>query len=129
MCGRFIVFIDTAINLYLYFIVVACILSLIPNINPNYPLFNYIFRFAGFYLIPPVFGFSFSPMIIMIAIVLVSMGLNKLYNKYFLEEPPVYIISAEEFLKKINEHPLDNSEISEDNTADNNEISDKEKEE
>lgn len=124
--GKLIIFIDRVINLYLYFIVCACILSLVPNINPNYPLFHYIFKCAGFYLIPPVFGFSFSPMVLMITIVLVSIGLHKLYDKYFNNEPPVYIMSAEEFFEKMKKQEVANFDGSGDNTADKEENSDKE---
>ena len=56
--AKFLIYIIRILNLYLYFVVGACLLSLVPNINPNYPLFHYIFKFAGFYLIPPVFGVS-----------------------------------------------------------------------
>lgn len=99
---KLVIFTDRLVNLYLYYIVGACILALVPNINPNYPLFHYIFKFAGFYLIPPVFGFSFSPMALMIVLVLVSLGLRKLYHHFFYMEPQVYVMSAEEFFDKVN---------------------------
>ena len=124
--GKLIIFTDRLINLYLYFIICACFLSLVPNINPNYPLFSYIFKFAGFYLIPPVFGFSFSPMAIMICIVFISLGLHKLYNKYFKPEESVYIIPAEEFLKTIKSQELEINKTLEDNTSEKDESSEKE---
>ena len=124
--GGFIIFVNNAVCLYLYFIVGACLLSLVPNINPNYPLFHYIFKFAGFYLIPPVLGFSFSPMVIMISLVLISMGLQKVYNKYFSEEQEVYVIPAEEIFKQIKDEELEINKISEDNTAEKMQDSDKE---
>ena len=126
--GGFIIFVNSAVSLYLYFVVGACLLSLVPNINPNYPLFYYIFKFAGFYLIPPVLGFSFSPMIIMIFLVLISMGLQKIYLKYFHQEPPIYVIPAEEILEQLKNQELEKNNNSEDNTADKNENSDKENE-
>lgn len=124
--GKIIIFTDRLVNLYLYFIICACFLSLVPNINPNYPLFSYIFKFAGFYLIPPVFGFSFSPMAIMIALVLISIGLHKIYNKYFNQEQEVFVIPAEEFLEQIKKHELEINKGLEDNTAEKDENSDKE---
>ena len=99
--GKFILFLDRLINLYLYFVVMACFLSLVPNINPNYPLFHCIFKFAGFYLIPPIFGINISPMPSMIALVLGSMGLKKLYVKFYAKnEPKIVILSQKEFEKK-----------------------------
>ena len=124
--GGFIIFVNNAVCLYLYFIVGACLLSLVPNINPNYPLFHYIFKIAGFYLIPPVLGFSFSPMLIMITLVLISMGLQKIYVKYFQEEQEVYIIPAEEIFQQINNEELEINKTSEDNTAEKTQDSDKE---
>lgn len=122
---RLIIFTDRLVNLYLYFIICACFLSLVPNINPNYPLFSYIFKCAGFYLIPPVFGFSFSPMLIMITLVLISLGLHKLYNKYFRPEESVYIIPAEEFLETIKNQELEINKDLEDNTSEKDENSEK----
>ncbi len=99
--GKFILFLDRLINLYLYFVVMACFMSLVPNLNPNYPLFHCIFKFAGFYLIPPIAGINISPMPQMMALVLISMGLRKLYAKYFAKkEPRIVILSQEEFEKK-----------------------------
>ncbi len=100
--GRFIVFLDRIVNLYLYFVIMACFLALVPNINPDYPLFHYIFTFSGFYLIPPVFGISFSPACVMVVLALMSAGLRKIYNKYFEKEKhEVIIMSPEEFLRNI----------------------------
>ena len=124
--SRLIIFTDRLVNLYLYFIICACFLSLVPNINPNYPLFKYIFKFAGFYLIPPVLGFSFSPMLIMITLVLISIGLHKIYNKYFRQEESVYIIPAEEFFETIKNQELEINKNLEDNTSDNDDNSNKE---
>ena len=126
--GKLLIFTDRVINLYLYFVVCACFLSLVPNINPNYPLFHYIFKAACFYLIPPVFGFSFSPMLIMITLVMLSIGLHKLYDKFFRQDPPVYIIPAEEFLERIKNHKVENSPVSDDNSTDKDENSQKENE-
>ena len=50
----------------------ACFLSLVPNINPDYPLFNFIFKAAGFYIIPTIYGFIISPVLIMISLALIS---------------------------------------------------------
>jgi len=123
---KIVIFMSRLVNLYLYFIVGTCILSLVPNINPNYPLFHYIFKFAGFYLIPPVFGFSFSPMVLMIALVLISMGLQKLYHKYFYVEPQVFVMSAEEFFDKVNKQDKEFFDNLGKNSDKNNDNSDKE---
>lgn len=94
-----ILFLYNLTNLYIYFIVMACFLGVIPNINPNYPLFNYIFKIAGFYLIPPIFGFYLSPMLMLIVTTLIMLGLGKLYNKYFKpDEPKVIIMSQKDFI-------------------------------
>lgn len=100
--ANFILFLDRLVNFYLYYVVMACFLSLVPNINMDYPLFHYIFKFAGFYLIPPVFGVSFSPMLCMIMLVLVSMGLRKVYIKYYADkEPKIVILTKDEFINKL----------------------------
>jgi uncharacterized protein YggT (Ycf19 family) len=98
--ARFIIFLDRVVNLYLYYVVMACFLSLVPNINFDYPLFDFIFKSAGFYIIPPIFGVSFSVMFVMMALVLVSVGLKKIYLKYYAkDEPQIVILSKEEFEK------------------------------
>ena len=80
----------------------ACFLALVPNINPNYPLFNYIFKIAGFYLIPPVFGFIISPMLVMIISALIMMGLGKIYAKYYApKDPKVLVMTPEQFIEQI----------------------------
>ena len=40
--AKVIIFLDRLVNYYLYFVVMACFLSLVPNINPDYPLFDFI---------------------------------------------------------------------------------------
>ena len=100
--ARSIIFADKFINLYLYFIVVGCLLSWIPNINPNYPLFNFIFKACGFYLLPPFLGFTVAPVLIMMTLVLISMGLTKLYFKYFApKEPQIIVLTKDEFEKQL----------------------------
>lgn len=102
--ARFIVFLDKVINLYLYFIIMACFLGWVPNINPNYPLFHYIFKLAGFYIIPPIFGIYLSPAIVMVCIALISAGLHKIYEKYYLpKKPQVIVMSAKDFFEKADE--------------------------
>lgn len=102
--AKLILFLDRLINLYLYFVIGACLLSWVPNINPNYPLFNLIFKAAGFYILPPFMGMSFSPALVMVICALISMGLGKIYNKYFASnEPEVIVVSPEEFIEKIKE--------------------------
>lgn len=99
--GKFILFLDRLINLYLYFVVMACFMSLVPNLNPDFPLFHCIFKLAGFYLIPPIVGINISPMPQMMILVLTSMGLRKLYVKFYAKnEPRILIMSQEEFEKK-----------------------------
>lgn len=120
--AKFLIYLIRIVNLYLYFVVGACFLSLVPNINPNYPLFHYIFKFAGFYLIPSIFGVSFSPMAVLVCTALVSMGLVKLYDKYYAsKEPQVIVVSPEEFIRKMAQfEKLKNKddEISSDNQED-----------
>ena len=100
--GKFIKFLDRLINFYLYYVVMACFLTLIPYINPNYPLFNFIFKSAGFYIIPPIFGISFSPALVLTVLVLCSIGLNKIYDKFYApKEPKIIVLTPEEFMKKV----------------------------
>ena len=99
-----ILFLDRVLNLYIMFIVLACFLALIPNINPMYPLFHYIFKFAGFYMIPPVFGISFAPVCMLCICTIISIGLRKVYVKYYNpKDKEVFYISAEQFMKHLNE--------------------------
>jgi uncharacterized protein YggT (Ycf19 family) len=99
--ARFIILLDRIVNFYLYYVIMACFLSLVPNINFDYPLFDFIFKSAGFYLIPPFFGFSFSVMVVMTVLVLISCGLKKIYIKYYAKnEPKIVVLTEEEFNKK-----------------------------
>lgn len=100
--AKFIRFLYRLINYYLYFVVMACFLALVPNINPNYPLFNYIFKIAGFYIIPPIFGLIISPMLVLIISALIMMGLDKIYAKYYApKDPKVLVMTPEQFMEQI----------------------------
>lgn len=100
--ANFILFLNRLINLYLYFIVGACVLSWVPNINPNYPLFHYIFNLAGFYILPPFMGMNFSLAFVMVVCAIIIAGLEKIYSKYYAEkEPKIIVVSPEEFLAKL----------------------------
>lgn len=102
--ANFIIFLDRLVNLYLYFVIGACMLSWVPNINPDYPLFNFIFKASGFYIIPPVIGISFSPAIVMVSAALISTGLRKIYNKYYADkEPKIIVLTQEQLLEKLKE--------------------------
>lgn len=101
--AKFILFLDRLIYFYIYFVIGACLLSWVPNINPDYPLFAYIFKAAGFYLIPPILGFSFSPTVVVLALVIISVGLRKLYDKFFAKkEPEIIILTKDELINKLN---------------------------
>lgn len=118
--AKFILFLDRLVNLYLYYVVAACLLSFVPNINYNYPLFHFIFKSAGFYLIPPVFGFLIAPMLIMVVCVLISIGLGKIYMKYFADkEPKIIVLSKDEFQKSVE---LLNKQMKEDKKDDEPDI-------
>ncbi len=106
--AKLIRFLYRLVNYYLYFVVMACFLALVPNINPNYPLFNYIFKIAGFYLIPPIFGFIISPMLVMIISALIMMGLGKIYDKYYApKEPKVIVMTPEQFIEQVKKNEKD----------------------
>lgn len=108
------------INLYMYYVGFACLLSWVPNINPDYPLFHFIFVTTGFYLIPPIFGFVLSPLLIMTVCVLASQWLVKLYLHLTKDKrPEIIIMSPDEFFKKFEQQ---NQIKKEDNTdkEDNN---------
>ena len=114
--AKFIRFLYRLINYYLYFVVMACFLALVPNINPNFPLFNYIFKIAGFYIIPPIFGFIISPMLVLIISALIMMGLDKIYTKYYApKDPKVLVMTPEQFIDQIkkNEQAYINKVVSE----------------
>lgn len=106
--AKLIRFLYRLVNYYLCFVVMACFLALVPNINPNYPLFNYIFKIAGFYLIPPVFGFIISPMLVMIISALIMIGLGKIYDKYYApKEPKVIVMTPEQFIEQVKKNEKD----------------------
>ena len=112
--AKLIIFLNKLLNLYLYFIIGACILSWIPNINPDYPLFNFIFTAAGFYIIPPFMGMSLSPALVMMICALIMMGLKKIYDKFYAKQKPEIIIITKEQFDKIKEQ----NEIKEENKND-----------
>jgi len=59
-----------------------------------------MFKIAGFYIIPPIFGVSFSPMAVLVFLVLVSISLRKIYIKFFAKnEPSIVILTKDEFIK------------------------------
>ena len=114
--AKFIRFLYRLVNYYLYFVVMACFLALVPNINPNFPLFNYIFKIAGFYIIPPIFGFIISPMLVLIILALIMMGLDKIYTKYYApKDPKILVMTPEQFIEQIkkNEQAYVNKVVSE----------------
>lgn len=102
--ANFIILLDRIVNLYLYYVLGACLLSWVPNINPNYPLFHVIFKFAGFYIIPPFAGVSFSPALVMVVAGLISLALRKIYNKYYADEvPQIIVLTKDELIEKLKE--------------------------
>ncbi len=95
----------------MYFIVGACILSWVPNINPDYPLFHFIFTAAGCYLLPPVLGFSIAPALVALICAFLSAGLRKLYDKYYADkEPQVIVVTPEMLAQKLKEQKLKKEE-------------------
>lgn len=119
--AKFILFLNRLVNLYLYFIVGACVLSWVPNINPNYPLFHCIFKLAGFFIVPPFMGMNFSPALVMIVCAFIIAGLEKIYNKYYADkEPKIIVLSPEEFLAKLNQQKdeVKNNDSNKDNRSD-----------
>ena len=113
--GKLILFLGRLINLYLYFIIGACVLSWIPNINPEYPLFNFIFKIAGAGILPPVLGFDIGPAVLMAVLALIWAGLEKIYRKYYApKEPEIIVITKEELIEKLNEQKQDD-EVEENN--------------
>lgn len=102
--AKFIITLDRLIYLYLCFVMGACLLSWVPNINPDYPLFHFIFTAAGFYILPPLMGIGLGPAVVMIACSSVSFGLGKLYEKFFAKkEQQIVVVTPEEFIKKLEE--------------------------
>ena len=101
-----IIFIDKLLKLYLYYIIGACILSWVPNINPDYPLFNFIFTSAGFYIILPFLGLSISPAVVMLACALIIMGLQKIYDKFYAKNKPEIIILSKDDFEKLKQENI-----------------------
>ena len=102
--AKFIIFLDRVIYLYLCFIMGACLLSWVPNINPDYPLFSFIFKAAGFYLVPPIFGIGLGPALVMVVCAFVSFALGKIYQKFFAKkEQKVVVVTPEELIQKLKE--------------------------
>ena len=102
--AKFIIFLDRLIYLYLCFVMCACLMSWIPNINPDYPLFHAIFTTAGFYLIPPVFGLGIAPALVMCVCALVSYGLGKIYQKFFAKkDSKIVVVTPDELIQKLKE--------------------------
>ncbi|MDE6138879.1 MAG: YggT family protein [Candidatus Gastranaerophilales bacterium] len=100
--AKFILFLDRLVILYMYFILGACMLSWVPNINPNYPLFYYIFKLAGCYIIPPIMGLGLGPALIMVVCALISMGLRKIYDKFYADkESKIVVLTPEELMEKL----------------------------
>lgn len=98
--AKFLIILYRIINLYLYYVVMACLLSLLPYINPNYPLFNAIFKSAGFYLIPPVFGFIIGPAVILVGLALLSNFIEKYYNEHYAKnKPKIVVLTPEQFMR------------------------------
>ncbi len=115
--AKLILFLGRLINLYLYFVVGACVLSWVPNVNPEYPLFSFIFKMAGAGIIPPVLGFDIGPAILMALLALVWAGLEKIYRKFYApKEREIIVITKEELMEKLNDQKQ-NSEV-EDNNGD-----------
>lgn len=102
--AKFIIFLDRVIYLYLCFIMGACLMSWIPNINPDYPLFKFIFTAAGFYLLPPVLGIGIAPALVMIVCAGISFALGKIYQKFFnKDEQKILVVTPDELIKKLKE--------------------------
>lgn len=100
--SKFILILDRVVNLYIYYVGLACLLSWVPNINPDYPLFHFIFLSTGFYILPPFLGFIFAPLFIMVLCALISVGLGKLYIKLNKDKVPhIMIMSPDEFFAKM----------------------------
>lgn len=123
--SRFILIFDRVVNLYMYYVGLACLLSWVPNINPDYPLFHFIFLSTGFYILPPVLGFIFAPLFIMVLCALISAGLGKLYAKLNKDKVPhIMILSPEEFFEKMEQEKLKSDKIKDkDNNNDSNQNS------
>lgn len=118
--SRLILILDRLINLYMYYVGIACLLSWIPNINPNYPLFHFIFLSTGFYILPSFLGFIFAPLLIMVLCALISAGLRKLYIKLNKDnKQQILILSPEEFFEKMTQEKMKADKDKEDNNDSN----------
>ena len=116
--AKFILFLDRMINFYIYYVIGVCILSWVPNINPNYPLFDFLFKSAGFYIIPPFMGLSFSPALVVFVFAMLSLGLRKIYAKFYeKDKPSIIILTQDEFVKKLNEQDVNQKDKDDDNVS------------
>ena len=119
----FILFLSRVINLYMYYVGFACLLSWVPNINPDYPLFHFIFVSTAFYLLPRFFGFVFAPLLVMTVCVLVSQWLVKLYLKLTKDKrPEIIVMTPEEFFKKFEQQNMKKEEEKTDKEENNDSI-------
>ena len=88
----------------MYFLLGVAILSWIPNINPDYPLFHMLFKFSGFYLLPPFMGLALAPALLMVVGAFLIMMLEKIYDRFYKpEKQQVYFMSSEEFTRRLDE--------------------------
>ena len=102
--AKFIIFLDRLIYLYLCFVMGACLMSWIPNINPDYPLFHFIFLAAGFNLVPPIFGIGLGPALVMAVCAFISFGLGKIYQKFFADkDQKIVVVTPDELIQKLKE--------------------------
>ena len=102
--AKFLIFLDRLIYLYLYFVMGACLLSWVPNINPDYPLFHFIFVAAGFSLVPPIFGIGLGPALVMSVCALISFGLGKIYQKFYAKkDQKIVVVTPDELIQKLRE--------------------------
>lgn len=114
---RLILILDRIVNLYMYYVGIACLLSWVPNINPNYPLFHFIFVSTGFYILPSFFGFIFAPLFIMVLCALISAGLRKLHIKIIRHrQDELLALTPDELVKRLQKEKL--LIIKDDNTED-----------
>lgn len=102
--AKFIIILDRIIYLYLCFLMCTCLLSWVPNINPDYPLFDFMFHASGFYLLPPLMGIGLGPALVMLLCAALSFGLGKIYEKFFdKKDTKIVVVTPEEFIEKLNQ--------------------------
>jgi len=113
---KFISGICNLIDIYIYFVVICCFLTWVPNLNWNFPALKIMFWLAGFHLFAniPVIN-MFVPLLM----ILVLISVRKLLYKFIKEEDKFlgYEVNPKKRESKSDTKQEDNIDDSSNNTG------------